>query len=144
MMTSLFGNLYSGAGGGNGVWGDALLSIGKLFMGGGGGGIPIGASDGAGGIIDGRASGGGVNPFSDYLVGEEGPEILRLGKDGGSVISNSRARRMSGGGGGYTDNSRNIYHIDGRADVAYTMQMISRTTRRNNENLQRMLKVRYG
>lgn len=144
LMTSLFGGLYSGQGGGNGAWGDAILAIGRFFMGSSSGDIALGSRGAGGGYIDERASGGGVNPFTDYLVGEEGPEILRLGKDGGTVVSNARASKMSGGSMQYSDNSRNIYHIDGRADVAQTMQMLARTTRRNNENMQRLLKVRYG
>jgi len=33
-----------------------------------------------------RASGGPVSPYGTYLVGEKGPEILRMGSQGGAVI----------------------------------------------------------
>lgn len=48
------------------------------------------------GSIPGRAKGGSVQPFNDYLVGEEGPEILRMGATGGTVIPNDKL--PTGGG----------------------------------------------
>ena len=46
-----------------------------------------------------RALGGPVSPFSDYMVGEEGPEILRMGKSGGAITPNpATAARMAGPG----------------------------------------------
>lgn len=39
------------------------------------------------GFGGGRAVGGGVEPFTDYLVGENGPEIVRIGSKGGVVAS---------------------------------------------------------
>lgn len=35
-----------------------------------------------------RAGGGNVDPWGAYLVGERGPEVLRMGPQGGSVIPN--------------------------------------------------------
>lgn len=35
-----------------------------------------------------RAGGGNVDPWGSYLVGERGPEVLRMGPQGGSVIPN--------------------------------------------------------
>lgn len=37
-----------------------------------------------------RASGGPVSPYHSYLVGEKGPEIIRMGSQGGTVIPNDR------------------------------------------------------
>lgn len=59
---------------------------------------------GAGGIIGsifggGRAIGGPVEPFQNYLVGENGPEIVRIGARGGVVSPNQGAAGGSGGGG---------------------------------------------
>ncbi|KQS90299.1 hypothetical protein [Rhizobium sp. Leaf386] len=54
--------------------------LGGLFGGG------LGGLFGLGGGIGFRAQGGGVEPWSDYVVGEEGPEILRMGGRGGTVI----------------------------------------------------------
>lgn len=141
MLENLFGSLYTGQGGSNGIWGNALIKFGSLLFGGweGGGGATYSEP-----TVEGpRASGGGTNPFSDYLVGEDGPEILRMGKDGGTVISNAKAFKGNGGSA-YTDNSRNIYNIDGRADIAHTMRLIHQNNRRQSAQLQRTLKVRYG
>ncbi|TPK38702.1 phage tail tape measure protein [Mesorhizobium sp. B2-5-3] len=70
----LAGILGGGKGGGGGL-------IGKLFTSWFGGA---------------RAAGGPVDPWKDYLVGEKGPEILRMGSGGGSIVSNDNA---FGGGG---------------------------------------------
>lgn len=44
------------------------------------------------GIIKGaRANGGPVDPWGTYLVGEKGPELLRMGGSGGTVVSNDEA-----------------------------------------------------
>lgn len=39
--------------------------------------------------IDRRATGGPVSPFKTYLVGERGPELLRMGSQGGNVSPNA-------------------------------------------------------
>jgi len=38
----------------------------------------------------GKASGGTVDPYSAYVVGEKGPEILQMGGSGGNIISNNK------------------------------------------------------
>ncbi len=48
------------------------------------------------GITGTRAAGGPVLPGGSYLVGEQGPEILRMGGQGGSIIPNSGGLSMSG------------------------------------------------
>ncbi|TPN79962.1 phage tail tape measure protein [Mesorhizobium sp. B1-1-2] len=59
-----------------------------------------GAGGGGGGLIGtlftslfggARANGGPVDPWKDYLVGEKGPEILRMGSGRGSIVSNDNA-----------------------------------------------------
>jgi len=70
-FSSIFGSLFSlsGSGGGGGSW----------FPGR-------------------RASGGGVEPGGNYIVGEDGPEILRLGMRGGYVVPNHVAFPSQEGG----------------------------------------------
>jgi len=48
--------------------------------------------------IGARAKGGDVLPHRDYLVGEEGPEILRMGSRSGTIVPNHAM--PTGGGGG--------------------------------------------
>ncbi len=48
------------------------------------------------GMLNGqRANGGSVMPYGNYLVGERGPEVLRMGGAGGTIIPNG----VSSGGG---------------------------------------------
>jgi tape measure domain-containing protein len=46
-----------------------------------------------------RASGGPVTPFGTYLVGERGPELIRMGSQGGSVIPNNQLGGITINGG---------------------------------------------
>ena len=75
---NLFGGLLSGLGG---IFGS---SPGSLVAGGSGFGDYNAVADLAGA----RAMGGDVMPGEAYLVGERGPEILRMGRQSGSVIPN--------------------------------------------------------
>jgi hypothetical protein len=85
MLQSIFGG-----GGSGGVLGSLLGLAGSFFGSGGGGMENYGANAGAGGSLGGgRASGGPVSAGQSYLVGEKGPEILRMGSSGGSVVPNS-------------------------------------------------------
>jgi len=61
------------------------------FLGGGGGTVPGSVSPGGDYDISlpGRARGGAVSARASYLVGEEGPEILRMGSQGGVIEPNS-------------------------------------------------------
>ncbi len=45
-------------------------------------------------LFTGRASGGDVYPGHSYVVGENGPEVLRLGAYGGTVIPNYRLSQV--------------------------------------------------
>ena len=61
----------------------------------------------------GRAIGGGVNPWSDYLVGENGPEIVRIGSRGGRVGEAGDSETQS------RVSHSSVYNIDARgADQA--------------------------
>ncbi len=88
---------------GKGGFLSSLVSAGLSFFGGGmtidtgGYGITNGST---GGLVDnglggGRAGGGPVRAGTTYLVGERGPELLRMGTQGGSVIPN---HALAGGG----------------------------------------------
>lgn len=72
-------------------------AIGGLGLGGGGGSDPLGVSAQFGTFGGGRASGGPVLPGMRYNVGENGPETLVMGRQGGMVIPN-RGGGSSGGG----------------------------------------------
>ncbi len=59
-----------------------------------------------------RASGGPVSAGSAYLVGENGPEVLRMGSQGGFVVPN---HQLVAGGGGSTVVQQ--FHFDVRGAV---------------------------
>ena len=91
LLNSVFGP--ASAGGGFNLFGGLLSGLGGLL-----GGGPASLLAGATGFGDynavavlagGRALGGDVMPGESYLVGERGPEILRMGRQGGTVIPNS-------------------------------------------------------
>ena len=85
-FAALFGKDALGGGGGIGDL------IGNLLRGGGNAGaLPTGnfARMDRLPLSGGRADGGPVGAGQNYLVGERGPEILRMGRQGGSIIPNS-------------------------------------------------------
>ncbi|MBZ5566565.1 MAG: hypothetical protein LAN64_01810 [Acidobacteriia bacterium] len=91
----LFQQLFNGLTGGEGSGGGGFLSfLGGLFgMGGGTGSAAAGSgatgSVGSGlGDWGGLADGGSALPGSTYMVGEEGPEVLKMGASGGTVFPN--------------------------------------------------------
>ena len=55
-----------------------------------------GSITGFSGGIFGRANGGPVSPGGTYLVGERGPELLKMGNQGGTIVPNNQ---MGAGGG---------------------------------------------
>ena len=61
---------------------------------GGGGGTTTNFSTAAG-ISGGRASGGPVDAGNAYVVGENGPEILQMGKQSGTIIPNHQIKQNS-------------------------------------------------
>lgn len=76
-LSALLGAVFGGFGGGIGMSTNSVGSLGSL------------------GLSGGRASGGPVSAGAAYLVGEKGPEILRMGSQSGHVIPNHEI----GGGG---------------------------------------------
>lgn len=72
-----------------------------------------------GAAIRGRRAGGGpVSAGSTYLVGEQGPELLRMGSQGGNVVPNHAL------GGVSLSPSINI-RIDARSDQAQVTQLVA-------------------
>lgn len=61
----------------------------KSGFGGGGSSAPT---------VPGRATGGNVSPFGTFIVGENGPEVLRMGAGGGRVYNATDTQKMLGGG----------------------------------------------
>lgn len=75
---------------------DALFQVNSASMniGGGGtfggGGLLSSIFGGLGRLFGFRAEGGAADPWGSYLVGEKGPEVLRMGSRGGQVLSNAQ------------------------------------------------------
>lgn len=83
----LIANLLGESGGGSG--GGWLSTVGSLFGSYfGGGGMSTNTTGGSLPTSGGRASGGPVDGGKNYLVGEKGPEILRMGSQAGTVVPN--------------------------------------------------------
>ena len=66
------------------------------------------SGDGLLGFLKPKASGGPVSAGGNYLVGENGPEILRMGSQSGSIIPNNQI-------GGGTQVTYNINAVDARS-----------------------------
>ena len=82
-LAGLFGG--GAIGGGGSAGGGGLVG---LLLGGATRLIGGGAADPWAGF---RAQGGPVDPFKTYVVGEKGPELLRMGSRSGHVVSNKDA-----------------------------------------------------
>lgn len=63
------------------------------------------------GISGARAEGGPVDPFKTYLVGEKGPELLRMGNRAGQVVSNSDAFGSTSDSSAQPSAPANIFHV---------------------------------
>lgn len=80
----------------------------------------------------GRAVGGGVEPFTDYMVGENGPEIVRIGAKGGVV-----------GPGGRGDNDKPnmvyapVYNNDFRGVDAGSVARLERSFKELDKSLEK-------
>lgn len=91
IFSSILGQLGKiGGGGGGGFFGSILGNIGSAFGG------P-------------KAEGGDVTPGKTYLVGEKGPELLKIGAAGGSIVPNGQ---IGGGMGGSVTVVQNIQTPD--------------------------------
>jgi hypothetical protein len=71
-----------------------VSAVGGLF----GGGVSGGLGAGAAGAIGGHAGGGYMSPNSWSWVGEHGPELIKAGSQGASVLSNGESARAGRGG----------------------------------------------
>jgi len=90
---------------------------------------------GGGGLLSGlfgggRAVGGGVDPWRDYLVGENGPEIVRIGSRGGRVGEAKTDMAPT-----YTDSR--VYHIDARGADAGAVARIERALKAVDGSVER-------
>jgi hypothetical protein len=61
-----------------------------------------------------RARGGPVDAGGAYIVGEEGPELMVMGSQGGNVIPADQTSRMLNGGGGGGGTTTVVLEVDGR------------------------------
>lgn len=95
---------------------DELLTLGAMVDGLG----PVNATptpiDGA------RAGGGSVLPGKNYLVGENGPELLRMGSSGGTITPNALMQNRGGG----TTVVQNTIMVDGAQDVDALLYQLER------------------
>lgn len=125
---------------------DMLISgVGGLF-----GGLTvdpngIGINPGAGDIATGeiirgrRAIGGMADPHSAYLVGENGPEVLKMGSRGGQVLTAQQAGQGGGGRGGTTINLSPVFNIDSRTDRAEIISTMQQGLRQSQAELLEMM-----
>lgn len=102
MRRALSGGSSEGNGSDSGGWlakllGLGISAVGSLFGGGAGSG---GLGSSAAGAIGGHAGGGFMFPNEWSWVGERGPELVKAGSRGASVVSNSESMAMAGGMGG--------------------------------------------
>lgn len=67
-----------------------------------------------------RAEGGSVDPWGSYVVGEKGPEVLRMGGAGGHVTSNKDA--FGGGSGVFNIDARTTVQASGNAEADADMR----------------------
>jgi phage-related minor tail protein len=122
---------------------DALAQLARLqfrqFAGGmqdGGGGLLGSLLGSAGSLLGGlfgggRATGGPVSAGGMYLVGESGPELLRMGPMGGSVIPGQSMGRMLAAAGAAVAGTTvalslpTSIQIDARSDQAQVLQAVT-------------------
>jgi hypothetical protein len=88
--------------------------------------LASGVIEGIGKISGKRATGGPVSPYGDYIVGEEGPEVLRMGPTGGHVYPNKAL-------GGNTVIINQTNNVDARGADAGSSQRIEAMLKRNKE-----------
>jgi len=93
-LAGLFGGGATGGGSGGGGLVGLLVGAATKMLGGVVGGVGGAAADPWAGF---RAEGGPVEPFKTYVVGEKGPELLRMGGRSGYVVPNSELSASSSG-----------------------------------------------
>jgi len=84
----------------------------------------------------GKAGGGSVMGNTDYLIGEKGPEILRMGSQGGSIVPNHKIGNAGGGIAHIVPSPYFNVVVDGRVvngatpiAAAYTQQGVAASQR---------------
>lgn len=88
-------------------------------------GSAISFFSGGSSLSGGRAEGGSVLPGGLYLVGERGPELLKMGGSGGQVLPNHALGAMAGGGAQPVQITlAPTIHIDARSDQAQVAQLV--------------------
>lgn len=90
-----------------------------------------------------RAWGGDVEPGASYLVGEKGPEVLRMGRQRGTVIPNHELGRASAARGPQITFAPQI-HIDSRTDRAEVMGLVGRAMRSAQAEMLEMMERRMA
>lgn len=117
-----------------------IKGAGAVFGGGDAGINPAPGDIATGEIIRGRRAGGGmVDPNSAYLVGENGPEVLKMGSRGGQVLN---AQQVGQGGGGSSRPSITFaptFNIDSRTDRAEIMATLQQGLRQSQAELLEMM-----
>lgn len=111
LTQSLFGQQGTTGGGG---WGDAVASFFSWFGGG-------------------KASGGPIYPGKAYLVGEEGPELIRP-MGAATVVPAGETRKQMAGGGGVTNIT---FVLPGRNDIRTESQRQAELARSTRKQLAR-------
>lgn len=113
---------------------------GSVFGGGGGNMDPNYPTDNTGP----RAWGGNVEPGGTYLVGERGPEILRMGRQRGSVEPNPVMGTGNGGGRVVHMTFAPQISIDSRSDRAQVMADVQRVVQAGQAQLLEMMERRQA
>lgn len=96
-MAQLFGSMYTGSPSSGSGWLGGLMQTGINWMMGGtplAGGTGFGDYNAVAALAGARAGGGDVNPYGEYLVGEHGPEILRMGNRPGTILNADDVRKQ--------------------------------------------------
>ncbi len=134
MLTQAFG---PGGGFGGGLLGGVL----GLFGGGPAallaGGTGFGDYNEVAALAGARADGGPVQGGKAYLVGERGPEILRMGAQGGRIVPNEAI-----GGQPLQIVLSPTIHIDARSDQAQVAQLVAGALEKSQRDMWQQLRDR--
>jgi phage-related minor tail protein len=126
--------------GGADLIGMLLQGVGGLIGGGFSGIDPAPGDYATGDIIRGRRAGGGmVDPNSAYLVGEDGPEVLKMGSRGGQVLNAQQAAQGGGGRSAPNITYAPSIHIDSRTDRADILSTMQQGLRQSQAELLEMM-----
>lgn len=125
---------------GSDILGMLFKVAGSVFGGGSGNMDPNYPTDNTGP----RAWGGNVEPGGTYLVGERGPEILRMGRQRGSVEPNPVMGTGNGGGRVVHMTFAPQISIDSRSDRAQVMADVQRVVRAGQAELLEMMERRQA